>query len=190
MASGGANFRHLYMPQGVGQQPTTTTGKLLECTVAWSQMTSGTSYAIFQRVHEDLPHLESKWMTSMQTFMSQINSTIELDCSGVPPTHRQPEWFIHHGLDIGIQSIHSFSHPSAELLLSVLATSSHYFQCSLCHWRTSDWTNPNFRETPNSIAAPQDGFRLTKNGGPKQNGHCGAKPIAYGVRPPETCIQS
>ena len=70
MSYGGANFRHLHMQQGVGQittfmrhwrQPTTIPGKLLRCAVAWTQMTAGTSYSIFQQVHEKLPHLESNW---------------------------------------------------------------------------------------------------------------------------------
>jgi hypothetical protein len=93
-AYGGANFRHLYMHQGVGQitifmshwrQTQTIPGKLLRCAVAWNQMTAGTSYYIFQRAYENLPHLESKWLTSMRTFMAQINAEFELDASGVPP---------------------------------------------------------------------------------------------------------
>ena len=98
MAYGGANFRHLYMHQGVGQitlfmrhwrQPNTIPGKLLKCAVAWTQMTAGTSYSILQRVYEDLPHMESKWLVSMRTFMAQINASIDLDHKGVPPTQRQ-----------------------------------------------------------------------------------------------------
>jgi hypothetical protein len=98
MVYGGANFRHLYMHQGVGQlslfmrhwrQPHTLTGKLLKCAVAWIQMTAGASYSIFQRVHEVLPHLESKCLTSMRTFMSHINASFELDTNGVPPPQRQ-----------------------------------------------------------------------------------------------------
>ncbi|KAI2496025.1 hypothetical protein MHU86_18498 [Fragilaria crotonensis] len=78
-AYGGANFRHLYMHQGVGQittfmrhwrQDQTIPGKLLKCAVAWTQMTAGTSYSIFQRVYEDLPHLESKWLASMRIYGS------------------------------------------------------------------------------------------------------------------------
>ena len=97
MSYGGANFRHLYMHQGVGQismfmrhwrQPTTIPGKLLKCAVAWNQMTAGTSYSIFQRVHDVLPHMESKWLASMRTFMSKINANLELDITGVPPTQR------------------------------------------------------------------------------------------------------
>jgi hypothetical protein len=75
MAYGGANFRHLYMQQGVGQvtlfmkhwrQPDSMIGKLLKCAVAWAQLNAGISYSIFQRVHEDIPHLKSKWLASMR----------------------------------------------------------------------------------------------------------------------------
>ncbi len=100
MAYGRANFRHLYMHQGVGQittfmkhwrQPHTIPGKLLRCTVAWTQMTAGTSYSILQRVYEDLPHLESRWLTSMRTFMADINATLELDDTGVPSIQRHDD---------------------------------------------------------------------------------------------------
>ena len=68
------------------QQSTTIPGKLLKCAVAWTQMTAGTLYSIFQQVHDVLPHIESKWLTStMRTFVSQINASLELDITGVPP---------------------------------------------------------------------------------------------------------
>ena len=98
MAYGGANFRHLHMHQGVSQivsflrhwrQPHTIPGRLLKCAVAWTQMSAGTSYSIFQRVYEELPQLDSKWLTSMRTFMSEINASMDLDENGVPPIQRQ-----------------------------------------------------------------------------------------------------
>jgi hypothetical protein len=103
MAYGGANFRHLYMHQGVGQmtlflkhwrQPDTMTGKLLKCAVAWTQLNAGTSYSIFQQVQTALPHLESKWLNSMRDFMATINATMELDNTGVPLIRRQHDAYI------------------------------------------------------------------------------------------------
>jgi exonuclease III len=97
MSYGGANFRHLYMHQGVGQltmfmrhwrQPHTIPGKLLKCAVAWNQMSAGTSYSIFQRVYEELPHLDSKWLASMRSFMSEIDASMDLADHGVPPLQR------------------------------------------------------------------------------------------------------
>ena len=100
MAYGGANFRHLYMHQGVSQlttfmrhwrQPNTIPGKLLKCAVAWTQMSAGTSYSIFQRVYEELPHLESKWLASMRKFMSEINASMDLDNNGVSTIQRKKD---------------------------------------------------------------------------------------------------
>jgi hypothetical protein len=91
------------MHQGVGQittfmkhwrQPHTIPGKLLQYAVAWTHMTAGTSYFILQRVYKDLPHLESRWLTSMQTFMAEINVTLELDDTGVPTIQRQDDKYI------------------------------------------------------------------------------------------------
>ena len=104
MSYGGANFRHLYMHLGVvGQlttfmrhwrQPQTIPGKLLRCAVAWTQMSAGTSYSIFQRVYEDLPQLESKWLRSMRTFMSEIDASMDLVDNGVPPLQRAHDSYI------------------------------------------------------------------------------------------------
>ena len=103
MSYGGANFRHLYMHQGVGQittfmrhwrQPLTIPGRLLWCAVAWTQLTAGTSYSIFWQVYDPLPHLESKWLQSMRIFMLEINANMELDFTGVPPIQRQHDTHI------------------------------------------------------------------------------------------------
>ena len=103
MAQGGANFRHLYMHQGVGQitlllkhwrQPDTMTGKLLNCAVTWTQLNAGASYSNFQQVQTALPHLESKWLNSMRDFMATINANMELDNTGVPMILRQHDAYI------------------------------------------------------------------------------------------------
>jgi hypothetical protein len=76
MVYGGANFRHLYMHQGVGQltqflrhrqKPDTVTGRLLKSAVAWTQMTVGTSYSILQQVHED-PRIWQDFYTTAAMF--------------------------------------------------------------------------------------------------------------------------
>jgi hypothetical protein len=94
---GGANFRHLYMKQGVGQVTTflrhwrqhTGSGKLLKVALAWHQLSVGTSYSILTRVHEELPHCESVWILSMRTFLASINATIEVDVPGLPLPQRK-----------------------------------------------------------------------------------------------------
>jgi hypothetical protein len=83
------------------RKPKSLTGKLLKCAVAWTQMTAGTSYSIFQRVIDDLPHLEAKWLTSMRTFMAQINASMELDMKGIPSLQRQ---HYAHIMDIVLES--------------------------------------------------------------------------------------
>jgi hypothetical protein len=70
------------------------TGKLLRCAVAWTQMTVGASYSIFQWTFEELPHLKSRWLTSMRSFMAEINASLELDTPGAPPTQRQRDTYI------------------------------------------------------------------------------------------------
>jgi hypothetical protein len=100
---GGANFRHLYMQQGVGQvttfmrhwrQEQLAPGKLLKSAMAWHQLSLGVSYSFLSRVHEDLPHFESVWFASMRTFLAVINATIEVDEPGIPPTQRHGDEYI------------------------------------------------------------------------------------------------
>ena len=87
MEYGGASFRPLYVQQGVGQVTSFLrqwrqhlgAGGLLCCAVAWTQVTAGTSYSIFQNVHVDLPHLESKWLQSLRTHLATIDATLALD---------------------------------------------------------------------------------------------------------------
>jgi hypothetical protein len=94
MDYGGASFRPLYFQQGEGQimsflrhwRQRSLTGGLLRCAVAsWTQMTAGISYSILQNVNAILPHLESKWLASMRTFMASIDATMILDNPAIPP---------------------------------------------------------------------------------------------------------
>ena len=64
-------------------------------------MTAGTSYSIFQRVYDDLPHLESKWFASMRSFMARVNASFELDHNGVPPLEREHD---SHIMDVILES--------------------------------------------------------------------------------------
>ena len=89
---GGANFRHLYVEQGLGQvkyilkhwRLQSPAGQLLKCLMHWIQLAVGVSYPILSEVHPPLPHLESKWIASVRIFLSSINASIELDDSGIP----------------------------------------------------------------------------------------------------------
>ena len=67
---GGANFRHLYDQQGLGQitlflshwRQNTETGKLLKTAVAWAQYATGMGTPIFDNTTRRIPHLEKKNM--------------------------------------------------------------------------------------------------------------------------------
>lgn len=69
---GGANFRHLYHQQGLGQiklflthwRSKTQAGKLLRIALQWFQQAVGTSTSILEDVNSLLPHLELKWIKS------------------------------------------------------------------------------------------------------------------------------
>jgi hypothetical protein len=106
---GGANFRHLYVQQGVGQvtsflkhwREASVVGKLLQCALTWTQMTAGTSISILQDVSTKLPHLESKWLASLRLFLSSVHATIEVDKPGIPPIQREHD---QHLMDIIITS--------------------------------------------------------------------------------------
>ncbi len=64
-------------------------------------MTAGTSDSIFQRVYDDLPHLESQWFVSLRTFMARVNASLELDQNGVPPLEREHDT---HIMDVVLES--------------------------------------------------------------------------------------
>ncbi|KAI2495887.1 hypothetical protein MHU86_18628 [Fragilaria crotonensis] len=92
----GANFRHLYHQQGLGQiklflthwQSKTQTGKLLRIALKWFQQAVGTSTSILEDVNLLLPHLESKWIKSLRDFLASINASMHLDKPGIPVIQR------------------------------------------------------------------------------------------------------
>jgi exonuclease III len=99
---GGASFRHLYLQQGVGQvtsflrhwRNNSVAGQLMRCALSWTHMTSGTSQSILIDVHRAMPHLESKWLRSLRTFLSTIDATIEVDDPGIQPLQRVADAYL------------------------------------------------------------------------------------------------
>lgn len=93
---GGANFRHLYVEQGVGQinlfvrhwRSNSTAGKLLKVAVAWFQQQAGVSFSILEDVHTPLPHLESKWIASLRTFLATTDMFLQVDTPSIPQPQR------------------------------------------------------------------------------------------------------
>jgi hypothetical protein len=106
---GGANFRHLYTEQGVGQilmflkywRTEGQQGTILRIALSWSQMAAGTSTSILEDVTTPLPHLESKWITSLRKYLQTIGGEFELDQDYVPPLQRE---YDEHIMDIIIDS--------------------------------------------------------------------------------------
>ena len=94
---GGANFRHLHVQQGTGQimefmrhwRAYSTAGKLLRIALAWFQDQVGVSYPILANTKTNLPHLESKWITSMRQFLSEHNMSIHVDEPELPELQRK-----------------------------------------------------------------------------------------------------
>ncbi len=103
MEYGGANFRRLYDQQGIAQvqfflrhwRTRTTAGKLLRCVVEWAQYCVGTSNPLMEHVQEDLPHLESRSLSSLQNYLAFINALLQLENTGVAPlVERKHDEFI------------------------------------------------------------------------------------------------
>jgi hypothetical protein len=96
MALGGANFRSLSIEQGISQvmiflrqwRKNSISGKLLRIAVSWFQTQVGVSFSILERVHDPLPHLESKWLLSLRSFLALINAKLRLDTPYVPELQR------------------------------------------------------------------------------------------------------
>lgn len=101
-ALGGANFRDLYVEQGIGTikqvisylrtdgQPTT----LLEIAVAWAQYSAGTENNIFQNVQHPLPYLDSPYLQHLRTFLAATNAQIRMTNYGKLPLQRDNDKYI------------------------------------------------------------------------------------------------
>ena len=99
---GGANFRHLYDQQGIGQiqlflhhwRSNTQAGRLLRCAVSWAQYCAGTSIPILEDVHSKLDHLECRWISSLRSYLSHIDARIQVDQTGVAKQERAHDTYI------------------------------------------------------------------------------------------------
>ena len=102
-ALGGAEFRHLYVEQGICQvtafirhwRSRSTIGIMLRIAVAWIQLaTAGVHYSVLNHVVEDLPHMESKWFTSLRKFLYRVRGKFRLDEPAIPSTQREGDSYI------------------------------------------------------------------------------------------------
>jgi hypothetical protein len=99
---GGAGFHHLYHRQGTQQvlyflrhwRQRTPIGNMLKCVLSWAQFTVGVSYPILEVTQEPLPHLETRWLSSLRQFLSSINGGIQVDDPCIPQIQRQHDQHI------------------------------------------------------------------------------------------------
>ncbi len=99
---GGANFRHIYHQQGLGQltlclrhwRQQTVAGQLLKNVVAWAQFTTGMSSPILELPSVHLPRLESKWLASLRCYLASINAVLHVDTTGIPPLEREHDGYM------------------------------------------------------------------------------------------------
>jgi hypothetical protein len=98
----GGQFLPLYTMQGEGQimqflkfwRTKTDTGKLLRVAVAWLQLNTGVGFSLLDNVTTVIPHLATRWLPSLRTFLASINGTIQLDRTYVPPIQRVHDEYI------------------------------------------------------------------------------------------------
>ena len=97
---GGAGLFHLYDLQGIGQlsyfmkswrTPHTEQGTLLRIVVYWAQYCAGTSRSIFDDTTIKLPHLATKWITSLRDYLETISGKLTLQDPGIIPLERQQD---------------------------------------------------------------------------------------------------
>jgi exonuclease III len=99
---GGASFRHLYIEQGILQvtyflrhwRTQSQIGKLFRCTISWLQLSLGVSYPVLSQPSTPLPHMESKWIASMRSFLAEQKLSIQLDEPTVPAMQREQDSYI------------------------------------------------------------------------------------------------
>ena len=108
---GGANFRHLYVQQGVGQvimfirhwRLRSTAGQLLRVALSWFQQQTGVSYPLLEKVTMALPHLESKWIGSLRDFLADTGMHLTVDTPSIPKRQRRHDY---HIMDAVLESKH------------------------------------------------------------------------------------
>ncbi len=102
LSLGGANFRHLYIEQGIGQVTTflkhvrsqSKTGKLFQIALSWFQLAVGVSFPILENTRQALPHLESRWLASLRIFLASQNASIHLLDPYIPHLQRIHDAYI------------------------------------------------------------------------------------------------
>ena len=98
----GAGFRHLHTVQGEGQVTSllrnirhgSNPDRMQRIAIAWCQLMAGTGTSILHDVDTRLPHLETKWIPAVRSFLQSIRARIELEEDYVPPTQRERDSYL------------------------------------------------------------------------------------------------
>jgi hypothetical protein len=93
---GGLGFRDLFVEQGIGQvemlvqhlRANSTQGTLIRITLAWWQLVVGVSSPLLETTNTSIPHLAPHWLSSMRSFLNQMDASIHSD--GLTTTLPQP----------------------------------------------------------------------------------------------------
>ena len=99
---GGADFYHLYRWQSYQQikyfmrqiRANTPVGNMIRCSLAWIQWSVGVSFPILHQVTTSLPHIESKWVASIRSFLKEAQLTIQMDSDYIPSKQREADEYI------------------------------------------------------------------------------------------------
>jgi hypothetical protein len=100
---GGTSFCSLFVQQGVSQvmmfirhwrKHSRVTGKLFRIAISWFHSQVDVSFSILEQVHHPLPHLESKWLLSLRSFLAKLKAKLHLDKSYLPALQRLHDAFI------------------------------------------------------------------------------------------------
>jgi len=62
--------------------------------MSWIQFQVGTGTPILQDTSSELPHLESKWISSLRLALHEFNASIELDDPQIPPLQRDKDSYL------------------------------------------------------------------------------------------------
>jgi hypothetical protein len=84
---GGLGFRGLFVEQGIGQvemlvwhlRANSTQGTLIRITLAWWQLVVGVSHPLLESTNLSIPHLAPNWLSSMRSFLDQMDASIHID---------------------------------------------------------------------------------------------------------------
>ena len=100
---GGAGLFHLYDDQSYGQlkfllknwrSPDSPGGQMTRIAMSWVQFCAGVSWPVLEQPQTRLVHLESKWFSSIRTFLSSIDATVQLQDVPIAKPQRENDQYI------------------------------------------------------------------------------------------------